>query len=201
MKFPHSLLNGALIALLLFSFSSCKSEEPVQENDQELITDVTLNFQELDSDSNPIGLLLSFEAKDPEGIETGQTLEVETVKLKRNKKYLLSIEVHNSLANEDITEEILEDADEHQFFFLGSAFTGSNPPLTYAYNDADGVLLGLKGIVTTAAEPITNNAELRLILRHALDKNYPGIENPSFENYTKAGGETDLEIPFPVVIE
>jgi hypothetical protein len=38
-----------LVALLAFGFASCESEDPEKENDGEVITDVTLNFQELNA--------------------------------------------------------------------------------------------------------------------------------------------------------
>jgi hypothetical protein len=36
-----------LLAIVAFGFASCESENPTKENDGEVITDVTLKFQEL----------------------------------------------------------------------------------------------------------------------------------------------------------
>ena len=108
-----------LFGVLAIGFASCESDDPVAENDAEVITDVTLNFQELDASGNPVGLITSFSASDPEGIEVGATPTIETVSLTRGKTYRMTIEVYNGIADEDITEEVLEEADEHQFFFLG----------------------------------------------------------------------------------
>ena len=187
-------------ALVPFAFSSCSSDDPVPENDGELITDVTLTFQELDASNNPVGTPFDFTASDAEGIEIGSTPTVETVTLAKGKKYQMTIEVYNSVAGEDITEEISEESDEHQFYFLGSAFVGT-PILTYLYDDQGGIKLGLKGLVTVAETPVSNNGNMQILLRHALDKNYPGAENPNFTNYAQAGGESDLDIVFPVIIE
>lgn len=192
-RFPLYLLSALTIA-----FSSCESEDPIQENDGEVITDVTLTFQELDGSNNPVGTPFSFKASDPEGIETGATPTVEDVVLTKGKKYRMSIEVYNSIAGEDITEEILEEGDEHQFFFLGSAFTSN--ALQIAYDDPSGELIGLRNIVTVSSSPGTNNALIQVILRHDLDKDYPGATNPNFQTYVQAGGETDLDITFPLVI-
>lgn len=188
------------IVLASFAFSSCSSEDPVPENDGELITDVTLTFQEIDLSGNPVGESFDFTASDTEGIEIGANPEVETIMLGKGKTYQMSIDVFNSVAGEDITEEIFEESDEHQFYFLGTAFTGS-PILTYEYDDEGGVILGLKGVVTVQESPGVNNAAIQILLRHALDKNYPGADNPNFENYAEAGGESDLDITFPVVVE
>ena len=183
-----------------FTFTACESDDPVPENDGEVITDVILNFQELDASANPVGAVFSFRAYDPQGIEVGATPTIETVELTRGKTYQLNIEVRNSIENEDITEEILEEGDEHQFYFLGTAFVGS-PVLTYQYDDLSGELIGVQGIVTVLQNPGVNNASMQIILRHDLDKNYPGADNPSFQEYAMAGGESDLDITFPIVIE
>ncbi len=188
------------LALVPFAFSSCTSEDPVPENDGELITDVTLTFQEIDASGNALGAPFDFKASDSEGIEIGSAPEVETVMLTKGKRYEMSIDVYNSVAGEDITEEIRAEGDEHQFYFLGSAFT-SSPFLSYEYNDDGAELIGLKGIVTVQQSTGVNTANIQLLLRHALDKNYPGAENPNFQDYAKAGGETDLDITFPVVVE
>lgn len=199
MKTPQKLYLLA-IALVSFSLASCSSDDPVPENDGEVITDVTLTFQELDDSNNPVGDSFEFTASDAEGIEIGGTPEVETVTLAAGKTYQMSIEVYNSIAGEDITEEISEESDEHQFYFLGTAFVG-NPVLSYQYDDEGGINLGLNGIVSVAASPSTNNANMQILLRHDLDKNYPGADNPNFTDYAQAGGESDLDITFPLIIE
>ena len=187
-----------LFGVLAIGFASCESDDPVAENDAEVITDVTLNFQELDASGNPVGLISSFSASDPEGIEVGATPTIETVSLTRGKTYRMTIEVYNGIADEDITEEVLEEADEHQFFFLGSAFSGNI--LTIAYDDPSGELIGLQNTLTVSSSPGTNNTSMQVVLRHDLDKSFPGATNPNFTNYVQAGGETDLDITFPVVL-
>lgn len=187
------------MSLMALSFTACESEDPEIENDGEVITDVILNFQELDATGNLVGAVTTFTASDPQGIEVGASPAIDNVTLTKGKTYQLNIEVRNSIENEDITEEILEEGDEHQFFFLGTAFVGS-PVLTYQYDDISGELIGVKGIVTVAASPGFNNANMRIILRHDLDKNFPGATNPSFENFVQAGGESDLDITFPLIL-
>jgi hypothetical protein len=110
----------------------------------------------------------------------------------------MTIVVSNEIEKEDITKEILEEADEHQFFFLGTAVTGNI--ITVTYNDPSGKLIGLQNRAVVSSSPGTNNAQLRVVLRHDLDKNFPGATNPNFANFVQAGGETDLDITFPVII-
>jgi hypothetical protein len=189
-----------LFILGLIVFSSCESEDPVIENEGEVITDVTLSFTELDGSGSPVGTALTFTASDAEGIEVGGSPTIETVELEAGKTYRLEIEVFNSIENEDITEEIIEEADEHQFYFLGSAFDSGASPLSYVYDDESGELVGVRGIVTVAASPTFNNALMRVVLRHDLDKSFPGADNPNFANFVQAGGESDLDITFPVIL-
>jgi len=200
MKNPNMKLPLLLFALL-FAFSSCNSDDPMPENEEELITDVTLIFTEVDANGNTIGSPIEFTASDSEGLELGSSPSIETISLTIGKRYLLEIELFNSVENEDITEEILEEADEHQFYFLGTAFL-SSPVLTYTYDDEDedGNPIGLRGFVQVSSAPGFNNAQFRLVLRHDLNKNFPGANNPNWENFVQAGGETDLDITFPLVL-
>ena len=187
-----------LVALLAFGFASCESEDPEKENDGEVITDVTLNFQELNASNALVGSVLSFKASDPQGIEVGKTPTVQSITLTKGKKYQMTIEVKNSIENEDITQEILTEAAAHQFFFLGQVFESSFFSIQYA--DAGGVALGLKTIVTVSSSTGTNNSIMRVVLRHDLNKNFPGATSPTFANFAQAGGETDLDLTFPVIL-
>ena len=187
-----------LVALLAFGFASCESEDPEKENEGEVITDVTLNFQELNASNALVGSVFSFKASDPQGIEVGKTPTVQSISLTKGKKYQMTIEVKNSIENEDITKEILEEAAEHQFFFLGQVFDSSFFSIQYA--DAGGIALGLKTIVTVSSSTGTNNSSMKVVLRHDLNKSFPGASSPTFANFAQAGGETDLEITFPVIL-
>ena len=187
-----------LLALMVFGFASCKSEDPTQENDGEVITDVTLKFQELDASNALVGSLLSFKASDPQGIEVGKTPTIQSISLAKGKKYQMTIEVTNGIKGEDITQEILTEAAAHQFFFLGQVFDSSFFSIQYA--DAGGVALGLKTIVTVSSSTGTNNSNMRVVLRHDLNKNFPGVTSPTFANFAQAGGETDLDLTFPVIL-
>jgi hypothetical protein len=191
-------LSIYLFAALTLGFASCESDDPEAENEGEVITDVTLTFQELNTSGGLVGTPFSAKASDPEGIEVGATPTIETVRLTKGKIYRMTITVTNSIEGEDITAEILEEADEHQFYFLGTAFTGNI--MTIVYDDPSGKLIGLQNKLTVSSSPGTNNTQMQVILRHDLDKNYPGATNPNFANYVQAGGETDLDITFPVII-
>jgi hypothetical protein len=190
-----------LLALLVVTFSACQSDDPEEENEEELITDVTLRFTEVNTAGAPIGTPFNVVASDPAGLELGNNPTIGTINLTAGNRYLLEIELFNKIENEDITKEVREEGYKHQFFFLGSAFVGT-PVLTFTYadEDKDGRPVGLRGFVQVAATPAVNNALFRLVLRHDLNKAFAGANNPSFENFVQAGGSTDLDIVFPVVI-
>ena len=187
-----------LLALVAFGFASCESEDPTKENDGEVITDVTLKFQELNASNALVGSVLSFKASDPQGIEVGKTPTIQSISLAKGKKYQMTIEVTNAIKGEDITQEILTEAAAHQFFFLGQVFDSSFFSIQYA--DAGGIALGLKTTVTVSSSTGTNNSNMRVVLRHDLNKSFPGASNPNFANFAQAGGETDLDITFPVIL-
>lgn len=201
MKMLNYKLEILLLAVFSISLFSCESNDPEDENEGEVITDVTLRFTEVNASGTAIGTPFEVVASDSDGLELGGNPTIGTINLETGKSYLLEIELFNAIANEDITEEIAEEAAKHQFFFLGTAFI-SSPILTYTYDDedADGNPIGLKGFVEVSSAPGFNNAQFRLILRHDLNKNFPGANNPGFENFVQAGGETDLDIAFPVVL-
>ena len=187
-----------LLALVAFGFASCESEDPEKENDGEVITDVTLKFQELNASNTLVGSVLSFKASDPQGIEVGKTPTIQSISLAKGKKYQMTIEVTNAIKGEDITQEILTEAAAHQFFFLGQVFDSSFFSIQYA--DAGGIALGLKTTVTVSSSTGSNNSNMRVVLRHELNKSFPGASNPNFANFAQAGGETDLDLTFPVIL-
>ena len=186
-------------AALLFSCSSDDTLDPELENEEELITDfdITLSAAGLDD------VVLS--ADDPDGDEeidsiTGGTLVANTV-------YTGSITLTNELAEDDedpnVTAEIQEEDDEHQFFFIPVAVDADGEPLedvlnittTYLDFDEDGNPLGLSFTLTTGEASV---GDFAIVLRHELDKNAEGV---SEGDITEAGGSTDISVDFPIVIE
>lgn len=113
--------------------------------------------------------------------------------LAANTDYNVAIEVRNDVENEDITAEIIEEDEEHQFFFQ----TAVSLFLEFSYEDADdnGDPIGLSTIFY-AQEP--SNGTLTVTLRHEPNKSADGARNGDPSN---AGGETDIQATFDVVIE
>lgn len=203
MKKWNIKLASTLLISISFFMASCEKDDPVPEIDQEVITDVTLTFTEVDESNQAVGTSIVAVASDDQGITLGNSLEIDIISsLETGKRYQLDISLFNSIAGEDVTEEIDEDDTEHQFYFLGSALVGDEAFLSYVYDDADsnGNPVGLKGFVTVDESPTVNTGSFRVVLRHDLNKDYEGADNPNFGNFDQAGGETDLDVTFQVTL-
>ncbi|WP_435625569.1 GTP cyclohydrolase [Flagellimonas sp.] len=146
MKTIEKFMNYRFLALLFVGLliTSCSDDDdaaPEEEEELEVITNVTLVFT---NDANPMDVVTAT-AVDPDG-EGIEELEVQgEINLAVDTQYTLTFEILNALETpaEDIGEEILEEDDEHQFFF---SFT----------NDAFDSPLG-DGNVDTASDPINYN--------------------------------------------
>jgi len=131
----------AFVLLASIAITGCSKDDsaPAHENEEEIITDVKLIFTNK-SDANDI---VEAKAKDPDGEGVQELQIVDPINLDVNKTYILSLEVTNNLETpgEDITEEILGEDHEHQFFYSFS-------------NDAFAVPTG-NGNIDNATDPIS----------------------------------------------
>lgn len=183
-------MNKYLLALFSMCFLfivACEPDEAEDENDEEVITDMTYT---LTSGSETV--VLSFSDPDGEGgaapVVTGGTLSA-------NTSYSGSIELLNASDPddiEDITEEVAEEDDEHQFFF-DSSIAGLS--VAYGDSDDDGNPLGLNTTLTTGA---AGQGTLTVILRHEPNKTAAGVPDGDIAN---AGGETDIEVTWNVNVQ
>lgn len=111
--------------------------------------------------------------------------------LSSNKKYKLYITLLNHGNNVD--HEIIDEGTIHQFFFIPS----QSGIFDYAYNDVDSNNRGI-GLEGTASISGPGNTELKIVLRHGLDKSKPEAQTWNSPNYENAGGEDDLNILFQI---
>ena len=181
----EGLSKWAILGLSLLVLAACSSDddgpEPVDE--EETITTmtitligggstVTLRSQDLDGDGpNP-----------PEIIVSGP--------LQATTQYIGSIELLNETVNppEDITEEVEEEDDEHQFFF---GISGNIEQVGYLDEDGDGNPVGLSFSLSTGA---AGDANLNVTLRHEPKK-------PNDGTLSDAGGETDIAQSFSLQVQ
>ncbi|MFK7756623.1 MAG: type 1 periplasmic binding fold superfamily protein [Flavobacteriales bacterium] len=180
-----------LSLFLVLGLSSCDDDEPecpIIPNEEEVITTMTYT---LTPDGGGETVVLSFLDLDGDGgndpIITGDTLTANTT-------YTGALDLLNQAENpaESITEEVEEEAEEHQFFFSS---TLADLTVAYGDSDAEGNPLGLVTSVTTGA---AGSGMLTVILRHEPAKDAAGVSDGDITN---AGGETDIEVDFPVNVQ
>lgn len=183
LRFPAVLMAGLVL------LSACNDDDPVLENQEELITTVRLTF-------TPAGggapVTATWQDLDGDG---GNPPTVGPVTLAGNTTYTLAVALSDDsrTPSVNITEEVEEEAEEHQLFFR-TTITG----MTIAYNDKDADNRPL-GLVNTVTTPTAGSGTLTVILRHEPNKTATGVANGDPAN---AGGETDIETtpPFSITV-
>jgi len=176
-----------LLFLSVFLFQNCDPEETGGNEEEELITDLTYT---LTPDAGGAAVVLTF--SDPDG-DGGDDPVIQGGTLKTGV-YSGTIELSNTSETpaEDITAEIREEDEEHQFFFSSSE---GRFIVSYDDSDSDGNPIGLQSKLTAVNN--LGSDQLTIILRHEPDKAGLGV---SGGNIVAAGGETDIEVTFPITI-
>lgn len=172
-----------LLFLSIGLFTACSDDDdPAPVNEEEVITTMTLSLQAVGG-----GTPIIFQSRDTDG--DGPNAPVVTVSgaLAANTTYGGSIEFLNELETpaEDITEEVMEEDDEHQVFYN---FTGgSGTSFNYNDSDGDGNPVGLS--ITLASGAAATGNTLTVVLKHEPTK-------PNDGTAAGGGGETDIEATF-----
>ncbi len=192
------LLRFPLMMALCFSsltLAACSDDsvdDPEDENDNEVITTVELTFTPKDG-----GDTVTAKWLDADG-DGGEDPVIDDITLKADTVYELDVTLTNELAepNEDITEEIMEEDAEHQFFYGGTDIQSpseeEDPNITsfeYGDFDADGLPVGLMMDVTTGS---AGSSELQVVLRHMPPVGDTAIKIEGLAETFVASGTTDL---------
>jgi len=130
---------------------------------------------------------------------------IDDINLVANTDYDMTITLANTLGteDEDITAEIMEEDDEHMFFFEFTADIFSNPsgdgnvdnrpdPLNYNDQDANGNPVGLSTNWTTGGAT-SSAGNFRVILKHQ-----PDLKTETSDSTV---GGTDVDISLPINIQ
>lgn len=186
MKTMKTLKLMALPILFTALFVSCSNDDDAPEiiNEEEVITTVTLTLTP--SSGTPVVL----QTRDLDGDGPNPPVTTVSGSLAANTSYSGAIVFLNETESpaENVTEEVLEEADEHQVFYGISS--GLNITTSYEDTDGDGNPLGL---VITLETGDASNGTLTVTLRHEPTKPNNGIND--------AGGETDVTTTFDVSVE
>ncbi|MBY0435354.1 MAG: hypothetical protein K2U26_14700 [Cyclobacteriaceae bacterium] len=207
--------NSTIIIFITLSLfmslfmAGCKKEEPKKEDTPELITKATLIFTSVTGGGSPVQVT----ATDPDG-EGVQSIKADgPINLATNRTYTLQIKLINGLVKStdpgyDITEEVEEEGDEHQFFFSWTNNLFSNPSgngnidnradaVNYegggASKDKNGRNLGIVTTWTTVTTTSALSGAFRILLKHQ-----PNLKSDTSDANT---GETDLDLTFTMNVQ
>lgn len=170
------------ILLSAVIFSACEKEDPIIPNEEELITTLIYRLEPLGG-----GDIVELKFQD---LDDGNGPVITSPALKANTQYHGSITLLNEIENptEDITEEVEKEAEEHQLFYR---FTTLKTDFEYMDQDLNDNPIGL---ITSLSTGSAESGMLTITLRHEPMK--PNNGTPE-----DAGGETDIEVTFELMIE
>ncbi|WGH76188.1 type 1 periplasmic binding fold superfamily protein [Tenacibaculum tangerinum] len=184
----HIKTLSVLFILSLTILAACSNDDdPVPVNEEEVITTVTI---ELTNGTEKVIL----QSRDLDG-DGPNAPEIQGGTLKANTTYSGVITLLNETETpaENITDEVAAEADEHQFFYSAAGIAS-----TFTYtgtNDSNGNPVGINFTVSTEG---AGTGVYTVTLRHEPNKSATGVKEG---NITNAGGETDVEISFPITVE
>jgi hypothetical protein len=193
LNFPKLLISCLFLIATLLPLVSCDNDDPDPVNEEELITTVKLTFQKLDAMSAPTGNPITYSWQDIDGSGANAPV-INSIMLNANSTYTVTIALLDESKNpvEDISEEVEEEGEAHQFFFQKSATLNLNT--TYGDLDSNSFPIGLKNTITTTN---ASTGTLTVTLRHEPVKDAAGVKDGNMAN---AGGDTDVEAVFPATI-
>ena len=174
------------IPFLLIAAMSC-DKDPEIPNPEELITTMIYTLTPVGGGSPAV-----FSFRDPDGdggISPVITLDTLTTGVTYSGEIRLLNESVTPLV--DITPELEDESEDHQFFYT---VNGLHVSVEYDDQDSSGYPIGL-ATNFSAAGP--GQGTIVITLRHLPDKTASGVIDGDIQN---AGGETDIEVTFPVVI-
>ena len=189
MKTLKTIGNGLFAMVLLLSVS-CSSDDdtptiPKVVIEEEIITTATITLT-----PEATGTPVTLQTRDADGDGPNPPVITVSGNLLSGTVYNGSIELLNETESPagNVTEEVEEKANEHQFFYDFSE--GLNATIETTDVDDNGYPVGIEFKLTTAA---ASTGRFTVTLRHEPKKPNTGISD--------AGGSTDIETTFDLTIE
>lgn len=197
-RIPFFHTISVVLLLTLGLLTGCDSNDPSGEvNDQEVITEVTITLTNAADANDVVRVQPTFDA-------AGVLQNTSTLNLTPGVTYNGSIEFRNGLTDdpdeEDITEEVREEAAEHQVFYELNGLSGVTVTVTdqesdYGSDDElrDGVPVGLAFDVVVDANA-SGSGTMLVVLGHY-------DERPKEADETvDATPERDIDFEQPVAV-
>lgn len=175
-------LSTVVLLMLLVTVTtlvSC-SADPEPVNEEEVITTVRITLTR----EGGTPTVLEWDDVNFDGVVDAG--EIEPVALYTNTAYTATIELLNKSVEpvEDITEEIREEAEDHLFCFEAN---GVN--ITFSNFDKDANERNV-GLISTWTTTTIGAGSVNIKLRH----------QPGTKTGTCTGGETDIDLSFPISV-
>ncbi|MGL5891528.1 MAG: type 1 periplasmic binding fold superfamily protein [Bacteroidia bacterium] len=186
----NSVFIFAAAATVLIT--GCKKDDdqvtvpPPVINGQEIINSLQLLVTD-SATGNPVDTVIFL---DPDGDGSGVPTIWDTLRLQASTTYLVDVILLNTLESpaDTVSNEVANEADEHQFFF---SFTGAT--ITHTYLDNDGGTPPLPvGLINKFRTGVASTGTTQVILKHQPD----GIKDGNV-----ATGDTDIDVTFQTIIQ
>lgn len=176
------------LAAFALTLSSCEKKDPKLQNEEELITTLTYT---LTPAAGGAAVEMKFVDLDGPG---GNAPIISGGILMANTVYNATVKIWNESKTpaENITEEVKEEAEDHQFFYSS---TLSDVVIGYEDTDKNAMPIGVETTVTTGN---AGTGKLSVTLRHEPNKTAAGVSTGDISN---AGGETDIEVTFEIDVQ
>ena len=201
-----------IAASLLLALTACSDVEEDDHHghhhhDHEVMTTVKLVF--VPSTDGAEDLVFTWADAENDGSPV-----VDDIVLENGVDYAVNVEIWNEMEDpaEEVTPELLDEDDEHQTFFTGSAVegpaTGANEGalVTHAYADSDrnGLPIGLANEISAVA---TGSGELIFTLRHMPPESGNAVkveglaEDVAEGGFSAIGGANDIQVTYSLTVE
>lgn len=173
-------------SLLFVGCNNNDDDTPEPVNEEEVITTLTVTLIP-QGGGDPI----SWASRDLDGDGPNDPVIAVSGPLAANTTYDGVVILLNETEDpaENITEEVEEEDDEHQMFYIVSG--GLNVTTDYTNFDGDGNPLGTQFTLETGE---ASNGTVNVVLRHEPKK-------PNDGSLGDAGGETDISVNFSVTVQ
>ena len=181
------LLKYALLAIP-FLYFSCNDDDDTPEpiNEEEVITTMTVTLVNMMDGTD----VVTMQTQDLDGDGPNEPDVNVSGPISAGHTYTGSIVWLNEMEDpaENITEEIIEEQDEHQVFFSAA---GVGIDFDYVDFDSNGHPVGTQFTLTAAEGPGSGSVTITLV--HEPTKPNDGLDS--------AGGSIDIQTTFPVTVE
>ncbi len=181
--------NLKLMAIALSTlFISCNDDDVKAVNEEEVITTVIVTL-------TGGGQVVTLTSRDLDGDGPQAPTVTVSGNLSANTTYTGSVGFFNELETPvgNITLEVVEEGADHQVFY--QALPTALGTFVYTDTDANGKPIGVSFELLTGD---AQSGQMVVTLRHDLNKSANGVATGDITN---AGGSTDAQVTYPIVIE